>query len=58
MTVTAVKLRQHDAAMHADVLRVVGYRASCRWCAWIGSVRKSYADARVDVAEHACEAKR
>lgn len=54
MTVTPVKLREPDALLHVDRLRVIGYRGSCSRCAWIGKVRCSVALARQDEYEHVC----
>lgn len=52
--VEPVKVRARDDELRVAVLRVVGYRATCS-CEWRGSVRRTVAAARVELADHRLE---
>lgn len=52
LTVKPVRLRERNPNLAADVLRVVGYRASCS-CGWRSPVRPTVRAARAELSAHA-----
>lgn len=50
--VKPVPIKRHSELLHADVLRIVAYRAVCP-CGYSGPSRDTHAEARGDLRAHA-----